>query len=172
MQCEKCKAGEMAATAVRRLSSGLVVIGYVLLTMGVLGMGTAGCVAVVGMSSSASVSEESKRQNDEWALEQLGEAGVSSETLREFRLNGNLHETTIASIEDEDRRRRVEAIISTHSSSAAGSAMGAGIATGIGTAFVLGVGLVSLPLFIVGLLLTLKKNVWRCGACGYVFDRA
>lgn len=51
----------------------------------------------------------------------------------------------------------------------AGAAM---IATGISWMFALGVYVLMIPTLILGLVLTMRRNVWRCGRCGYVFDRA
>lgn len=57
------------------------------------------------------------------------------------------------------------------------SAAGRADEPGAGLAFVLGTGgaflmfLASAPGLIVGLLLVLRRKVWRCGGCGYLFER-
>jgi hypothetical protein len=42
----------------------------------------------------------------------------------------------------------------------------------VGTGMLVASFLIALPFLIVGCILTLKKKVWRCRACGFVFERS
>lgn len=46
------------------------------------------------------------------------------------------------------------------------------IAAGFGFMFIVILFYAAIPILIVGLLLVLKRKVWKCNNCGYIFDRA
>jgi hypothetical protein len=71
----------------------------------------------------------------------------------------------------EDQRKALESATSGYAGQLAGAGIGGAAVTGIAGIVMIVAYIVLLPLFIIGLLLTLKKKVWRCPACGYVFDR-
>ena len=171
MNCEKCQSGEMVSTSVRRMSPGLVVIGWIFLSMGLLGLASAGCVALVGTATTGGAAGQTLTEGKERTRAQIEELGVDPTVAGEFERTGRVSDATLAQLDEADRAK-VERILSGHAAQTAGAVAGAGLLAGAGAAFVLFVGIISLPTFIVGLLLTLKKKVWRCGGCGYVFERA
>jgi hypothetical protein len=170
--CEKCHQGQMQATKIRRFSGGLVFVGYTLWIPALLIMLMTGACTLfsfgVGSSSTMRVADEAK-QRATTALHKVH--GVTPEMISEFVEKSTLSEAFLRKLNTPDRRE-VNIILSTYGSSVSGAAFGGTAAAGIGLAFLLVVYIFCIPLFIVGLLLTLKKRVWRCPTCGYVFERA
>jgi hypothetical protein len=88
----------------------------------------------------------------------------------EFRQAGRIREETINGL-PLDQRRKVRDVVIEYGV-AVGSAGIAGAAVGgVGTLVVVGLLAFGIPGTIVGLLLLRRKSLWRCGACGYAFER-
>ena len=88
-----------------------------------------------------------------------------------FESDASIPEASLRVLESE-QRTRVDAILTSYQSAVRSVGLAGTAVTGIGTVGVIFTYIVALPFFIVGLLLTVKKRVWRCQACGYIFDRA
>ena len=170
--CERCKQGTMHAERLPRMSSGPRALGYILCIGALLVL--ASSVAwglLVGRSTTNAVVQGVEEARED-AANQLREfAMLPSAEVDNFLRTGKLTDAALAALRPEDRSR-VDAILSSYTATVARTALGSTAATS--TAGVVAAGLVtmSLVLFVVGVLLTLKKNVWRCSTCGYAFDRA
>lgn len=170
--CEKCRQGNMHRARVPRMSPGLRFLGYVLWVPALLMLILAGgCGLLVGgAGTSATVETVTKSRND--AANQLLDIGsIPRERIEEFQKSGTFERNELQLIPASDRDR-AERILDLHQASVAGAGLGGAAATGIAGLGALAMFVMFIPLFVVGLLLTLKKNVWKCPTCGYVFDRA
>jgi hypothetical protein len=168
---EKCKSGVLHLTKVRRLSGGLVAIGYTLWVPALLLLllVTSCGIFTVGAGSSAS-SKVITQAREETAARLEKVYGLPPAIVTEFRKTGTVSPQTLAGL-SEDQRKALESATSGYAGQLAGAGIGGAAVTGIAGIVMIVAYIVLLPLFIIGLLLTLKKKVWRCPACGYVFDR-
>lgn len=170
--CEKCKAGTMQRDRVPRMSPALRFIGFTLwipaLALVLLTTACGVLFAGAGASATAGTLDAAKKN----AIAQLHQYDAPFGIVDEFDRTGTVQDASLEALHDEATRAHVKAILQLYHATIAGGAIGATAATGIAGALIVGAYVVGIPLFIVGLLLTLKKNVWRCATCGYVFDRA
>jgi hypothetical protein len=172
LSCEKCHAGAMIRTRVSKFSTALVLIGYTLwIPALLLLLGTTACTILTmgaGTARTAKVALDAKRE----AIEKLGKIeNLPPIVLTEFERDDKVQDSTLSSLPDE-QRTEVSSIVISYSGQIAGAAIGGTAAAGIGGCALVTVYVFCVPLFIIGLVLTLKKNIWQCPACGYVFDRA
>lgn len=171
LTCEKCS-GQMATDRIRRFSPGLVVIGYTLWIPALLLLLGASACGVLVVGSTTSTAGQQVTEAERTALERLRSIeGLPPAVVGEFERTKRVDQSTLDTL-DAAQRGQVEAAVSSYDATLVGSGIGSGMAMGgsmlaVGAAYVLGI-----PFFIIGLVLTLKKNVWHCGQCGYVFDRA
>ena len=172
MNCEKCKTGGMVATKIPKFSGCLVAIGYTLLIPSILALLAVTAVALLGVFATGSATVEGVNRAKGSAIEQLNEIpDLPPEVVADFEDDGVIDDSVKANL-TEDQQRRVDSVVSMYGASIAGTALGGTMAAGIGTAMVVTVYMICIPAFIVGLVLLLKRSVWRCRKCGYVFERA
>jgi hypothetical protein len=172
ISCEKCHQGQMQATKVRRMSGGLVFVGYALWIPALLVMLLTGACTVAGLGAGGVGAGQTVSAAKQRATTELHKIdGITPDMISEFVEKSTLSEASLRQLNTFDRRD-AQAVLSTFYSSVGGSAIGGTIAAGVGMIFVGLIYVLCIPLFIVGLLLTLKKRVWRCPTCGYVFERA
>ena len=67
---------------------------------------------------------------------------------------------------------KLKAIETSYNAEVAGATIGTGVAATIGGGLMLVMFIITIPGQIIGFLLILRKKVWKCGQCGYVFERA
>jgi hypothetical protein len=162
----------MHAAKIPRMSPGLQFIGYTLwipaLLMMILGAGC-GFVAGSAVRSASSNSSETVRRGTAESLSKI--ATIPRDQIDAFQQTGRFDRAGLSALPESDRIR-AEATLEAYDMSATASGIGTGIAGGLFGIGIVAIYVVCLPLFIVGLLLTLHKKVWKCPVCGYVFDRA
>jgi hypothetical protein len=162
----------MAATRVPKFSSVLRIIGFTLWIPALLLLAgsTVMVCATMGAGSSAA-GEVMTRARNEGANRLRGVRQMPEAVVDDFKEDGQVAETVLVTL-DETQRQAVRTEMTTYSATAAGSAIGSGAVAGVGGCGLIGLYFVLVPTMIVGFVLTLKKNVWKCGTCGYIFDRA
>ena len=171
MQCEKCHQAQMVQDRVSRMSGYLVAIGYFLLIPGMLlmlgGIGFTILGVGAGAESTPKVFEDITRKG----VEKLNREGIDSAVIEEYKKGRGLSQTTMSAI-PEEKRSKVAHLLQMDEASKAGAAIGTASVAVCGGAFTMMTFLIGLPSFIIGFILILKRNVWRCPTCGYIFDRA
>jgi hypothetical protein len=169
LRCDKCQ-GEMRPTRVRRFSHGLVVLGYLMMIFGFLPMlGAAAC----GLLSTGSVVKNAATgMDDSKTIRELDDiAGLPSRVVDEYRSTHEVSERTISGLTS-TQQHEVRMALAGDVGRKAGGAMATGITAGASIVTFAVASVIGIPLLIVGLLLTLRRNVWQCGDCSYIFDRA
>lgn len=172
LTCEKCKSGTMESTKVRRFSSGLVFIGFTLWVPCLLILLVAtGSAMFMGGAGTVAMTETMKKSKQEAVASLQKIDGLPASIIAEFDQHGTIEQSVLNAL-PADKRARVDSITSLYSASLVGAGLGGAAATGIGGCGVMLVYFFCVPGFIVGLVLTLKKKVWRCHTCGYIFERS
>jgi hypothetical protein len=170
--CEKCKTGVMARTKIRRFSPALVIIGYTLWIPALLLLiSTTACTACLTLAPTVAVPGSFVAAQTEALKDLRAIPDLPPAVIAEFDRSQTVSEPTLKSLPQE-QALRVSSIVSTYHAKALGAGMAPLAGLGCGGCGMTVVYILGLPLFIVGLLLTLKKRVWRCGVCGFVFERA
>jgi len=174
MTCEKCAQGTMAAVKLWRFSGCLVAIGATLLIPAVLSLIGATLLVIVGFVTTATQATRTAAipgQAKAEALMRLRAIPIDDALVNEFDQNLRINDLALARLAPRERRE-AENAISTYQTRLAHAGVGAVAIGGLGTVFVVGVYAAAIPAFIVGLVLLLRKKVWKCTECGYIFDRA
>ncbi|MFZ2958007.1 MAG: hypothetical protein WA705_14060 [Candidatus Ozemobacteraceae bacterium] len=167
IQCEKCKQSNMVQDRIHRMSGCLVMIGYFLVIPGLLAMFFGLFIMYSGASTNLSDDDgQSKR-----TLGMLTDAKVPANIISEYRETGKIAQDSISKLQPRDKSA-VDNALHTERASKIGHGIGVGIIAATGGAMTVAAFMVGLPAFIVGFLLLLKRSVWRCPSCGYIFDRA
>lgn len=170
MQCEKCHGGRMEDVKIFRLHGCLVAIGFGVLAACVLLLILAVLVKS-RQSAAASAVERAQTRAKAEALSQLRALNVPAPVVSDFEPDAGLSGPSWALLSpaQSNEVRRIESEHQLKLDGAAGVRSAVGIIGG--GLFVLFLA-VALPGIVIGLLLLLRKKVWRCEACGYFFDRA
>jgi len=171
MQCEKCGSTDLRKKKVFRLSGCLAAIGYtlwvpavvILLIAILLSVGLVGAAGEVGTQI-----EEETRAEAVAALRQI--EGVPPTVVASFQEDGIIEQAELDSLPN-GVRQQVRSVLVDHDLGKAAEGVGAAVGVAAGGVLVTVMYVYSLPALIVGLLLTLKKKVWRCQECGYSFER-
>ena len=173
MDCEKCKAtASMSPTKIFRFSGCLVAIGVSLLVPSLMALGMATFCGLGGLfSGGAATVDTVGKLKAETAKELAAIPNIPKSVLDDFEQDGVLEDATLAGLKPA-MRERVETIEKGHAAGIAGVALGGTAVAGVSIAGVLVTYVIGIPAFIVGFVLILRKKVWRCAGCGYVFDRA
>jgi hypothetical protein len=162
----------MVRDRVFRLSGCVVGIGYTLWVPALLVLLFAIVLTVIGTASTTAAGSTALDTSKKQALARLKQVpNIPAEAITEFEKGGRLSEQTLASLPPE-QRFKVNEIQTTYSAGVAGAALGTMGAGCIGGSITLLLYIASIPTLIVGFLLTLRKNIWRCQQCGFIFDRA
>jgi hypothetical protein len=171
MSCEKCR-GSMDRTRVRRFSSALVFIGYTVWIPAALFVAGATIMTCVIGGTSVSTAADSAARLKRTGVTALDDIpGLPASVSEAFERTGNVPEAELADL-TQTQRARVSAIQASYAAGIGGTAIGTAMATGVSGCGIVAAYLIGVPFFIIGLVLTLKKNVWKCRQCGYIFDRA
>jgi hypothetical protein len=154
------------------MGDALRIIGFTLWIPALLLLiGSAACGAFVGTKTVGGATSTIRNERIKTADRLQRIEGIDPQAVAEFRTAGQLSNSTKSAMSTRVREQ-VDREITMYGATGAGATIGRGAATGIAGLGVLVTYVVCVPLFIVGLLLTRKKNVWRCPTCQYIFDRA
>jgi len=163
MTCDTCKTGELQMIRVRRFSSPLVVVGYVLWTLALVAALATGWYQYA--SRSAAGTTDLAKENAVSKLRQID--SVTPAMISDFEEDGQISETALSTLNPGDRAE-VEKIMSDYHTGALDTAGGGTGAPGR-IPYVAGYVLCG-ALFIMGVALTLKKELWRCRNCGVLTE--
>lgn len=170
--CEKCRTGAMAATRVARFSPTLRIIGLTLWIPAILLLAGSTLMVCVSMGVSGSTATEMQAKARNEGANRLQNVRLMDDAIVEdFRKDGKVDEVVLVTLSG-DHQRAVRQEMSTYSATVAGSALGTGAVAGVGGCGLIGAYFILVPVMVLGFVLTLKKSVWRCGNCGYIYDRA
>jgi hypothetical protein len=161
----------MWATSAPRLSRGVYLAGragsIVFLTLLVV-VGVYGFLVTSGRVSSLTGSID---QNQEAALEALHAIdGLPASVSRAFAENSTVSEEAIEAL-PLPQQSRVRGVLNTYNERLRTAALQTTADTGSALVLVAATYLVGIPLFIGAVLLGGRKHMWRCRACGHMFDR-
>lgn len=170
--CEKCKTGSMWQTRVAKFSDALRIIGFTLWVPAVLLLaGSTVMVCVTAGAGGSTAIDQAAKARNEGANRLSGVRLMPDAIVEDFRADGLVEETTLITL-SEEHRAAIRQEMSSYGATVAGSAIGSGMIAGAGGCGLIAAYFVLVPTMIVGFVLTLKKNVWRCQNCGYIYDRA
>jgi len=155
-----------------RLSGCLVAIGFTLLIPAFFGLLVAllFTVAIIGGTGNfISIGKEQARTNAVAQMKAID--GVPDSFVRLFETNQSLAMTEATNLSSDIQLPAMHVIDIFYQDTSRAETAGGLTATAGGIAVLIAY-VVSIPTLIVGFLLVLRKKVWRCTQCGYIFDRA
>jgi hypothetical protein len=164
MTCDKCKTGELQVIRVRRYSSPLVVVGYVLWIVALAAALAVG-VSQYRSTQSAGPATDVAKQNAIAKLRQID--AVTPAMISDFEDDGQISETSLSTLNPDDRAD-VEKILSDYRTGALDTAGGG--TGGPGGVVYVTIYVLCGAVFIIGVALTLKKELLQCAACGAVSE--
>jgi hypothetical protein len=154
-----------------RSSGCLVVVGAVLLLASLSGTGLG---VVIGLVGPGATREAASRQDSQARTKAVADLqripNLPDALVRELESTGKVSEETLSQLPLE-QRQRVRTVLIDYYGQRVGSGVAHGVTAGVGTFFVLVLLAFGIPGTIVGLLLLRRRQVWRCGSCGFAFDR-
>lgn len=170
IDCEKCKVpAAMETRKIFRFSGCLVAIGFSVLVPALCALLSVTFCAILGTvtggTGAAQVMSETKAES----IERLKTAGLPAASIADFDVDG--HFETKAGFTPEQLKAAEDAELE-YTAAILGAGGAATVMTGMGVAGVIVTYGICIPTFVLGLVLVLRKKVWRCRSCGYVFDRA
>ena len=174
MKCEKCSHGQMYKTKVFRLSKPLVVIGYIILSLAIAVPTIFGIATLLGTTATvavASKTDDQVRASGVRELEQI--SGLPKVVIIDYKEDGKVSNTNMALVKNTDKNK-VEQIVRKYAYpdiAPAATVATAGVMAAFGGAVTLLILGGSVMWFIIGFLLIMRKKVWRCIDCGYIFER-
>ncbi len=172
MDCEKCSTAKMFATKIYRLSGCLVAIGYTVLIPAILGLIGLTIVAILGVVGGGASAVAVQQVAQQTYIERLNEIeGITTEATQEFETSGTVSDESMSGMLP-SRMEMVSQIVTEYEIELAGAAVGGAMVAGMGITMVIVGYIIGIPTFIVGLVLILRKKVWQCRQCGFVFERA
>lgn len=162
----------MARAKIRRFSPGLVAIGYtVWIPALLLVLGVTGCAMLMTRSSANTMHELLEKDRARLVTELQAIDGMPEAVVEEARSTGHLKPETISAL-PERPRRQAERLTGLHGAGITGAAVGTGAVTAVSGCGVVLAYVAGIPLFIIGLVLTMRRSVWKCQACGSIAERA
>jgi hypothetical protein len=176
--CEKCRAGYMYSAKVNRFSDGLRVIGFTLWIPSLLIMLGATAFYLMAIASTSTATVAGAASEIRPLDDRLEHVAGLSESFIDRAKDGVIEDADWNLVAD-DAKERTRAIVAEYEADkaaravmAAGGAAGTAAAIGVGGCGLVLTYLILVPLFIVGLVLLMKKSVWCCANCRYIYDRA
>jgi hypothetical protein len=172
MQCDKCHQGQMHPTKVFRLSGCLVAIGFIILIPCFVLLCFAVLAGVIGTAATGSATiTVTERAKQETVVKLQAIEGLPAAVVSDFQLDARISDETFASLTS-IQSNEVRRLQSSYDAMISGAALGTGFAALFGGGLVIIMFVIAIPGLIVGFVLILRKKVWRCQMCGYIFDRA
>jgi hypothetical protein len=169
--CEKC-CNVMEPSKVRRMSTAVVVLGFCLIIPSFFILGIVLVGSVIGITGSSTFNRSVASDAQSNAIVKLQKIdGVPVSFVELFSTNAQAARRQIDNLPS-SARNSVSDVILDYNTHYVGGAAVTGAATVFGGLILIITFVVCLPLLIVGFLLIMKKKVWRCTACGFIFDRA
>lgn len=171
MQCEECSAGPMQPTKSFRLSGCLVTAGFALVVSSLVAVAFGVLLAIGGTKGTAKAAREHSDRAKLDAVAKLANVpGLPPTVVSEFNRTSTVSGPTIARL-PLDQQSQVRSVLIDYGIAMASMGSAGLFVAGVGTFVVLALFVFGIPGVIVGLLLVRRKKLWRCGACGYGFER-
>jgi hypothetical protein len=171
MQCEKCGGTAMQAVKRFRMSGCLVSAGFALGMTSLIAVAAGVLLVAVGPQAARQATATHDARAHSVAIKALeGIPGLPHALVQELESTGKLSEETIGSLPLE-QRSRVRTIMIDYYGSRVASGAGGAIGAGVGVFLILVLFAFGIPGAIVGLLLVRRRKLWRCGSCGFAFER-
>ena len=172
MNCEKCNVGEMEPTKVARFTGCLIGIGYTLLIPAIVAISVATGVTLSGiLITGETTSRSAERAKAETANKLRAIRGLPEYIVEDFKRSGEIGQGIRGQLTPMELQE-VDLAMASYNASLAGSAIGGTMAAGMGIMMNVAIYATSIPALIMGFVLLMKKKVWRCNGCGYLFERA
>jgi predicted Zn finger-like uncharacterized protein len=159
LRCKVCDHGTLLKKKIYRMSTAVVVIGYILLVPSILGIIVSVIVALIAASATGVVSDQTRAET----RSTLQKAGVPEPIIQKVIRQELIPDADLARLTPDQKAKVLDGIMSLVMARAGGALGGLGV---IGGALCFGV-----SFFVGGLLgwlLVMKKKVLRCGTCGAV----
>lgn len=152
INCQTCNQGTMKPRKRYRMSTPVVVIGYIFLIPSILGM----LIGAVTMFASGSVGEEMTRENETTYVRELEQAGFTPEQITAARANT----IEVDTLTDEQYQAYNDASLQL-----SGASLGTSAGTAIGGVMGLGMVIFFFCAGLIGYLLIMRKKVLQCTTC-------
>ena len=171
MQCEKCGSTAMQPVKMFRLSGCLVSAGFALVVTSLAALAFGLLLVVVGPKATGDATATHSAQDQSAAIKALnGIPGLPPAVVQELEATQKVSEETIKRLPAEQQSRVRSILLDYYGSRVATGAAGV-TAAGVGIVLVLILFGFGVPGAIVGLLLVRRRKLWRCGQCGFAFER-
>ena len=170
--CEKC-GSQMGPSKLFRFSVCLVSLGFFMAipaAIGLILLALFGVLGFFGTGAAISSGWTSAQSNAVYRLGQI--EGVPADYIALFRTNSLRASTELSKIVPDSAQSAARQVMHDYELARSSISTVGGAAGMLGGAFVLIPVAICIPIFIVGMLLVLRRKVWRCGHCGFIFDRA
>jgi len=154
-----------------RLSGCLVSAGFALVVTSLVALAVGLLLVAVGPKATREATTAHDARAQSAAIKALeGIPGLPHAVVQELESTGKVSEETIGRLPF-DQRSRVRSIMIDYYGSRVASGAGGAIGAGMGIFLILVLFAFGIPGAVVGLLLVRRRKLWRCGACGFAFDR-
>jgi hypothetical protein len=162
----------MAATKIPRFTGVARLLGFGLMLPSLLGMLLVGGCWMTAMTSSAARSDLGPRARERalTALKRI--PNLPSPIVSDFERHGRIVADDVIRDLPAPQQQAVGEVMSVYTTALATDAVTNVAVGGIGFAILVVTCFFGVPSFLIGVLLVGRKRVWRCGHCGFVFDRA
>lgn len=176
--CEKCKTGTMWSTKVPKYSEGLRLIGFTLWVPSILLLAGATVIFAITIITAGTATTTTALGDLKPLHARLEQVSGLSPSFIEAARDGTITDEEWNLVADDAKPRAREVVeqydaeVRVRSAATAGGVIGTGLVTGVGGCGLVVIYFILVPLFIIGLVLTTKRSVWKCTQCGYVYDRA
>jgi len=161
MTCDTCKTGEVRMIKVQRFSPRLVVVGHVLWILALVAALATGWYQYTSGSAAGTI--DLAKENAVSKLRQID--GVTPAIISDFEDDGEISETELSRLEPNERAE-VEKILSDYRTGVFDTG-GAGAA---GWILYVAIYVLCGAVLIIGVALTLKKELLRCDNCGVTVE--
>lgn len=169
--CEKCSHGEVGPAKTFRLSTTTAIIGYLLLIPGILLFCYSLRVGAFGVTEQSSAQKQAGIELKKNTLAELEALQPPPDRIiSKFEAIAYFEETEIAQL-DPESRAKVNKIKEKYLTGLAGTVIGTGIIDLLGGGFKFAMLIAAILMMILGLFLSLRKKIWHCLTCGYIFQR-
>lgn len=172
LTCEKCQVSGMRATRIPRFAGVGRLLGFALMLPSLLGMLLVGGCWMTTMASSGARSDLGPRARERALSGLKAIPDLPAPIVVDFERHGRIVADEAIRALPAAQREAVSDVMSVYTTALATDAVANVAVGGIGFAILVVTCFFGVPSFLIGVLLVSRKRVWRCGRCGFVFDRA
>jgi hypothetical protein len=162
----------MRATRIPRFAGVGRLLGFALMLPSLLGMLLVGGCWITTMASSGARSDLGPRARERALSGLKAIPDLPAPIVADFERHGRIVADEAIRALPAAQREAVSDVMSIYTTALATDAVANVAVGGIGFAILVVTCFFGVPSFLIGVLLVSRKRVWRCGRCGFVFDRA